>query len=416
MGPQATQLSWRSVLRERSPVLLVAPRGPGWTEVWKLEVSPVWHAAVSGLPAVHPQGRVVPEWRPWPGEKLRVDLTRPAGVSGKTFTVDQSWLKVKPGLRASDTELRLVVRSSRGAQHTLTLPAGATVEAVKINNKPQPFRQVGRKVTLTLVPGAQEIRLTWRDPYGVGLVYRVKPADLGTPSVNASTDLSFSNARWILFCGGPRLGPVVRFWSLLLVLVLIALVLSRVRWVPLRWWHWMLLAIGLSQIHLVLAALLVGWLILLGWRGQSSAEEAKRRFWFNTRQIVIMVATLVAVVVLVLAVREGLLGRPEMQISGNSSTADQLRWFSDRAAATPAAPWVLSAPLLVYRLAMLAWALWLAFAVLRWLKWGWGTFSRGGFWVHAPAVAAPPPTAPAGAAPSEPADRSSSDGDSDDPR
>jgi len=32
--------------------------------------------------------------------------------------------------------------------------------------------------------------------------------------------------------------------------------------------------------------------------------------------------------------------------------------------------WVISVPLLVYRLAMLAWALWLALALLRWLRWG----------------------------------------------
>ncbi len=29
---------------------------------------------------------------------------------------------------------------------------------------------------------------------------------------------------------------------------------------------------------------------------------------------------------------------------------------------------------------MLAWALWLAFAMLRWLRWGWGCFSHNGLW------------------------------------
>jgi hypothetical protein len=29
---------------------------------------------------------------------------------------------------------------------------------------------------------------------------------------------------------------------------------------------------------------------------------------------------------------------------------------------------------------MLAWALWLAFAVLRWLKWGWGCYTTHGLW------------------------------------
>jgi hypothetical protein len=29
---------------------------------------------------------------------------------------------------------------------------------------------------------------------------------------------------------------------------------------------------------------------------------------------------------------------------------------------------------------MLAWALWLAFYLLQWLRWGWGCFARGGIW------------------------------------
>jgi ABC-type Na+ efflux pump permease subunit len=34
----------------------------------------------------------------------------------------------------------------------------------------------------------------------------------------------------------------------------------------------------------------------------------------------------------------------------------------------------------VYRGVMLVWALWLAFAMLKWLKWGWACFSEGGLW------------------------------------
>jgi hypothetical protein len=41
---------------------------------------------------------------------------------------------------------------------------------------------------------------------------------------------------------------------------------------------------------------------------------------------------------------------------------------------------VLSVPLLVYRLAMLAWALWIAQALVGWLRWGWRCFSAGELW------------------------------------
>jgi hypothetical protein len=40
--------------------------------------------------------------------------------------------------------------------------------------------------------------------------------------------------------------------------------------------------------------------------------------------------------------------------------------------------------MLAYRGAMLAWALWLAVSLLRWLRWGWISFSEGGIWKSAP--------------------------------
>ena len=69
-----------------------------------------------------------------------------------------------------------------------------------------------------------------------------------------------------------------------------------------------------------------------------------------------------------------------MQISGNGSSSGDLRWYLDRTEDALPRPWVVSLPLFCYRLAMLAWALWLAQALLRWLRWGWGCFTEDGFW------------------------------------
>ncbi len=49
-----------------------------------------------------------------------------------------------------------------------------------------------------------------------------------------------------------------------------------------------------------------------------------------------------------------------MQIAGNGSALESLRWTADRIPGALPRPLVISVPLLVYRLAMLAWALWLA--------------------------------------------------------
>jgi hypothetical protein len=53
---------------------------------------------------------------------------------------------------------------------------------------------------------------------------------------------------------------------------------------------------------------------------------------------------------------------------------------------------VFSVPLWVYRVAMLLWSMWLVFALLRWIKWGWQIFAGGDWWRSNPKTA---PTAAA---------------------
>jgi hypothetical protein len=78
-----------------------------------------------------------------------------------------------------------------------------------------------------------------------------------------------------------------------------------------------------------------------------------------------------------------------MFIIGEQSTASQLRWFQPRSGPDLPAPSVISVSIWFYRLLMLAWALWLAFALLRWVKWGWQQFTAGGLWRAAPKKPAP---------------------------
>ncbi len=85
-------------------------------------------------------------------------------------------------------------------------------------------------------------------------------------------------------------------------------------------------------------------------------------------------------VLLTMAILVGCGGDRDGGAAGNGSTRDLLRWYQDRSAAELPGAWALSVPLLVYRLAMLAWALWLAHALLGWLRFGWESFGTGGLW------------------------------------
>jgi hypothetical protein len=390
MAPQVSEVSWRSVLDQRSPITLTAPRSVAWTELWRLDMSPIWHVELGGIPVVsaEPSARL-PEWRPWPGETATLVVSRPGGVAGRTLTIDESTYEVKPGLRATDATLTLQLRSSRGAQHVVTLPEGAELESVALNGTITPTRQEGRKLTLPVLPGSQSVTIKWRTPVGMGLLFGAPDVDLGAPSVNATTVITMPEGRWVLGVSGPRLGPVVLFWSLLAIVLVVALAIGAMRRTPLSAWQWMLLAVGLSQVHVVAAAIVVGWLHLVAWR-EAAPDLSPLRF--NLRQVAVVVVSAVAFVILLAAVEQGLLGSPDMQVRGNGSTATTLRWFTDRSDAVLRGPSVVSAPMLIYRGAMLAWALWLALAVVRWLRWGFGAFGAGGMWRRPP----PPPPPPQG--------------------
>ncbi len=382
MGPQTSEAEWRSVLAEQPTIRLRAPDSLPWTEVWRLDASPVWHIALAGIPRIHHHdetGAWLPEWRPWPGEAAAIDVSRPEGLPGQVLTLDRSLLVVKPGFRATDVTLTLLLRSSRGAEHAVTLPAGAQLQSVSIDGATRPIRQDGQRVTLPLVPGRQSVQLDWRQGGGIAMRFRAPQVDLGLPGVNAEVHVAVPAARWVLFAGGPRMGPAVLFWSLLVVLVLVAVGLGRVRSTPLRTRDWLLLGVGLSQVSVAAAAVVVGWLLALGWR-KARGGSIEHVGAFNAGQALLALWSVVALAVLFWSIEQGLLGPPEMQITGNGSSRLLLRWFQDRTGEGLPRPWVLSVPLPVYRAAMLAWALWLAVALLAWLRWGWACFTEAGIW------------------------------------
>jgi len=181
----------------------------------------------------------------------------------------------------------------------------------------------------------------------------------------------------------------VLFWGVLIVIVLLSWGLGKIPLTPLKHWQWFLLLIGLSQIPIETALIVIAWLMLLGWRSGKAAADIR---YFNGLQVLLGGLTLLSLAVLFFAVSHGLLNAPDMLITGNQSSTYSLNWYQDRSAALLPQATVISVPLKVYRLLMLAWSLWLAVSLLNWLKWGWMCFANGGFWRKKPAkIAQEPP-------------------------
>jgi hypothetical protein len=364
-----------------------------------MEITPIWHVRFSGIPAIYHRqtgGAWQPEFRPWPGEQVQLAVTRPQGIEGQTRTIDRSRLVLTAGKRATAAELTLTLRSSQGQQHTLTLPEGAQLESVRIDGSAVPIRQDGRRVTLPLKPGSQDIDLQWKEARGIGWWFASPVVDLGIASVNTRIVIKPGFDRWVLLTGGIRQGPAVLFWGVLIVVVLIALALGRVRGTPLHTGSWILLGIGLSTVTPFSALLVAAWIFALYARGRSTGPADAGRF--DALQIALVLLTAVAMAALFHAVSNGLLGNPEMQIAGNGSAHGLLNWYQDRSDSTLPQAWVVSLPVLAYRFLMLGWSMWMAFALIRWLRWGWGCFTHGRLWIPLRQTAGGADNGPGGAA------------------
>jgi hypothetical protein len=391
LEPQATEVQWTSALAEASEIRLAAPQsleGPSWVETWILDASPIWHCDLSGIPVIHHQdgsGIWKPQWRPWPGESVTISVSRPAAMDGQRITVDQVGIEVTPGERFRNVKLTLNIRASEGARFPVMLPPESTLEQVRIDGKLQPIRQQDRGVTIPLEPGSRSVLLEWREAGAMSSLLEVGEVRIGSDTqaaVNGDVTVNMPHNRWILWAGGPRLGPAVLFWSSLVVVILAALGLGRISWTPLGTHHWLLLGLGLTQVHPLVALVVVGWILAMGVRARKTVTDG----WltFDAVQLLLVLWTVAGLVCLYAAVHNGLLGIPHMQIAGNHSTDFHLRWTQDRFAGLLPRPWVLSVPLLVYRVLMLLWALWLALSVLGWLKWAYQSWSHGETWRKIP--------------------------------
>ncbi len=379
-GANEQQKRYLSTFQKQNTVVLTAPNTTEWYETWRLNASPVWHVETDGIAPILHHGRGgswQPEWRPWPDEKLTLSVTRPQGVPGPTKMVESSVLRISPGIRSTTMRLFLTIRSTRGDQQKLTLPEDAVVQFVRINGREQPVKK-DRVIILPLSPTTHRVEIEWRTAQGMTSLFTVPEINLGTQSVNAGIEIAIGN-RWIWFVSGPQMGPAVLFYSEMLIILLVAVVLGRSRLTPLRSFHWLLLGLGLCQSGLIPCLIIVVWFLAMRIRKEKAGLFPD--VWFDLTQTALVLLSLTAIGALVLALQNGLLGHPDMLISGNNSSSSVLRWYQDRVTAmTLPQPVVVSVPMMVYRITMLAWALWMAFHLLHWVKWGWNCFTSEHIW------------------------------------
>jgi hypothetical protein len=392
LGAGQREFSWQSELGVVPNIELATRTEDAWVERWSLVASPVWNVAITGLAPVFEVDNtaLVPVWKPWPGEKAALQISRPEALAGATVTIGRANHQITVGKRQRSSSLTLSLRCSLGEDFLIGLPPGSEASSLTSDGQSIPIRKDGDKVIVPLKPGEQEVVLQWKRDTPLGFNTRAETVSLPVESANITTIIEVPDDRWTLWAGGPLRGPAVRFWGILLGSLLAAWALGRIALSPLKTREWMLLAIGLTQIPLPAALVVVAWLFLLAWRGGASFPKLPN-WTHNLLQILLVVISLVVLGIFISIVAEGLLGSPEMFIRGNDSYQTMLRWYEARVDGALPQPYCFSISIWWYRLLMLLWALWLAAALIRWLTWGWRQFNAGGCFHRTLKVIGPPP-------------------------
>jgi hypothetical protein len=396
LQPGSAAAGFDSRLSRSEALTLTAPTLIDRAELWRVVVGPSLSLKTAGVPVSEPEGGIdeddawVHEFHPLPGETLTLTITRPAAVPGATLVADSVDLSSAIGARSRTHTLNLSLRATQGGSHALTLPADGELLNLAIDGRALNLKPEAGVLTLPIKPGTQQLNLSWREDIEVGVLTRTPSLDLGLDAANVTLRLALPADRWILRLGGPAVGPAVLYWSGLIVLLLIGYGLGRSGRALLPFWSWMLLVLGFSTLSYV--PLLIVALAFI-------ALDARRRYlpgtlgkWrFDFIQLLLVGLTLAAFAALVVAIPVGLLGSPDMHIAGSAGSYGELAWLADRSSGALPTASAITLPLWAYKALMLAFALWLASAVIGWIKLAWSALTAGTGWMRLRRVAAATP-------------------------
>lgn len=412
LGQGLTELTFTSRIAQEDEVRLslsdaqVRATDVHTSETWSYTCSPLWHCTHRGIVPIHRavDAAVRPTFAPYPGESLRIIAERLEAAPGSSFTFDGARLTVSPGSRAQESVLELEVRTSVSNTLRVGLPRGAEVQSVTVDGARRAVQLRDGTLTIGVVPSNHAVSIVFTEPHGLGFETATPRIRLGGETVDVNLVVNIPESRWLLATRGPDWGPIVLFWGQLVLVLVIAGLLGRIPRSPLRTYEWALLALGLTQIPLPATIIVAAWFFAV----RVQHERKLTGTLFNVAQLALVLHAFVSACVLIGAVWVGLNDRPDMQIVGNGSSSDTLRWYADRAADTLPSAGFVSVSVWVWKGLMLVWAFWLAYSVVRWAIWAVSPFRDDGFFVRAvpPAPVAPAPIAPAPIAPTaaEPVD------------
>ena len=319
---------------------------------------------------------------PRPGEKLIAHVTRPKAAGGTTLAIDSVHQGTSVGKRSSNTHARVQLPQHAGRAARDQAARRRARDGGELRRPaPVQLRPEKGELPLALTPGEHSVEITWEESRDVGFRTHAQGVDLRSPASNIHQVVTLPDSRWPLFASGAGVGPAMLYWGELAVFVAVAWLLGRWPRSPLRFFEWLLLGLGLSTQSWFVFSLTAVWLIVMRWRSDWRPAETMPAVRFNVVQVLLAAFTVFAIATLVFSgIRNGLLSSPDMGVAGVDSYGNRFSWFQDQTTGPLEAPSIYSVPMWVYRALFFAWASWMAFALVRWLRWAFEAWRSGGLW------------------------------------
>lgn len=376
------EYAWDSMIDRQALLTLTLPANQSFIEQWRVLVSPAWHARLLGVPIIlEPQeddDYFSYLFYPYPAESLNIEISRPNAVKGDALAIDNVNYQIEQGNRTKILDLIFEYRSTRGGEHVIDLPADYQLKEVSVDSKLLHLQIESGKLTLPILPGKHTVQISMRANESPQILNSAPLINLNAPISNINTVISLSNQRWVLWTQGPLLGPSVLYWGELFTFILLALLVSRVKFSPLSTFSWIALGVGLSLNHWGILAIIAVWFAAI------SASQYRDKYMsinvYNFSQLGLYGLSMIAILSLLAVVPMGLLSTPNMGIEGNYSYHNHLQWFADKSTGFLSNVSVISVPTIYYKAIMLLWVIWLSFAFLNWIKWAWSILGQQGYW------------------------------------
>lgn len=385
LGPGEQSLSWRSRLERLDRWQITAKDNDRYIETWRVISSPQWHVNISGVPLVAAENNDLDYddffehiYMPRPGESIEIDVSRPAAVAGEALSIDAINNSYTVGKRTTKTTTRITYRATQGGRFAVNLDPAAVVKQVTFDGVDSNLVNENGVVAVSYLPGNHTVVIEWHVNHELGMHHQTPSINLNNPYSNLNQTVHLPRDRWLLWGGSAGVGPAFLYWGELLVFVVLAFFLARLKYSPLRAWQWLVLGSAFGTFSWVAFTWVAVWLFFVGWKQQFAgfASQAKRILlqWFS------LLFTLSALLVLLGAVAYGLLSYPDMGIAGSGASASKLSWYLDAGNQQLPTITVLSLHLWWYKLLILLWSIWISFALLSWLKGLLQSLRQGDWW------------------------------------